>query len=128
VLHFDDRCPEALPLYTRVLERRGEAEIASLGRAACLLETRELSAARAEAVAGIARGLSTGSWGLILQKAESSLVATDTVDARNRWYRAGAPFSRSDARLRVPVLMMRPAGTRIRGRMPESSPNTPSPD
>lgn len=118
VLHFDDRCPEALPLYDKVLEQRPDAEVASIGRGACLLEMRQLSTAREAAVDGIARGLSVGSWGLILQKAESSLVATDTVDDRNRWYRAGAPFSKSNARLRVPVLLIKPPTALIRGRMP----------
>jgi len=122
VRHFDDRCPEALALYTTVLSRRPDAEVASIGRAACLLETRQLQTARDEALRGIGRGNAVGAFGVILQKAESSLVATDTVDARNRWYRAGAPFSRSTARLRVPVLLMKPAATLIRGRMPESSP------
>ena len=105
-------------MYNTVLTRRPDAEVARVGRAACLLEMRQLSAARAEAVAGIARGNVVGSFSVILQKAESSLVATDTVDDRNRWYRAGAPFSRSDARLRVPVLMMRSNPALIRGRMP----------
>jgi len=126
VLHFDDRCPEALPLYTKVLVQRPEAEVARVGQAACLLEMRQLSAARAAAVQGIARGNAVGSFGLILQKAESSLVATDTVDERNRWYRAGAPFSKSHARLRVPVLLMKPPTVLIRGRMPESVPDPPT--
>lgn len=122
VLHFDDRCPEALPLYTTVLRRRPDAEVASVGRTACLLEVRQLSAAREEAILGIGRGLSVGPFGLLLQKAESSLVATDTVDDRNRWFRAGAPFSKSDARLKVPVLVMKPPASLVRRRMPESSP------
>jgi hypothetical protein len=124
VLHFDDRCPEALPLYDSVLLRRQDAEVAHIGRAACRLEMRQLSAARDDAVAGIARGNAVGPFGLILQKAESSLVANDTVDARNRWWRAGAPVSKSDARLKVPVLLMKPAGSRRGGRMPESVPDS----
>ena len=111
VLHFDDRCPDALPVYDRVLRRRPEAEIATVGRTACLLEVRRLSDARAEALKGIGRGLSVGAFGMMLQKAESSLVANDTVDARNRWWRAGGPVSKSPARLRVPVLFMKPAAS-----------------
>ena len=123
VLHFDDRCPEALPVYTKVLEQNPYAEVAYVGRAACRLEMRQLSAARDDAIAGIGRGFAVGSFAVILQKAESSLVATDTVDDRNRWYRAGAPFSRSDARLRVPVLLMKPSSALIRGRMRETVPD-----
>jgi hypothetical protein len=119
VLHFDDRCPEALPIYDRVLAKRPDAEIASIGRTACLLETRQLSDARDEALRGISRGLSPQSFGIMLQKAESSLVATDTVDSRNRWYRDGRPFSKSDARLRVPVLLARPSSSEGGRRMPE---------
>lgn len=118
VLHFDDRCPQALEVYDRVLARRPEAEIAHVGRTACLLEVRRLSDARAGSVTGIARGLSVGAFGLMLQKAESSLVANDTVDIRNRWYRAGGPVSKSSARLRVPVLMMKPAASGGRRKVP----------
>ncbi len=119
VLHFDDRCPEALPLYEAVLAKRPEAEIASIGRAACLLESRRLSDARKEALSGLGRGLSAEAFAMILQKAESSLVATDTIDARNRWYRAGGAVSRSNARLRVPVLLKKPGTSGVRRRMPE---------
>ena len=126
-LHFADRCPEALPFYDQVLRQRPDAEIALIGRTACLLEERHLSDARDEALKGIGRGLSVGPFRVMLQKAESSLVATDTVDARNRWWRAGAPFSRSDARLRVPVLMMKPAGSPRARKMPFSSPDPPPP-
>jgi hypothetical protein len=125
VLHFDDRCPAALEWYDRVLAKRPDAEIALIGRTACLLEMRRLSDARAESVDGIARGISPGPFGLLLQKAESSLAAWDTVDARNRWYRAGAPVSRSTARLKVPVLMMRRGGVPVAGRMPDSTPKPP---
>ena len=125
MLHFDDRCPEALPLYELVLSHRADAEVAAIGRAACLLEMRRLTAARTESIRGIGRGLSLGPFGMLLQKAESSLVATDTVDARNRWWRAGAPFSMSNARLKVPVLMMR-SGSISRRRMPASSLNSAS--
>ena len=119
VLHFEDRCPEALPLYDLVLSSRPDAEIARVGRTACLLEARRLSEARDEALRGLGKGRSAGPFGLLLQKAESSLVATDTVDVRNRWYRAGGKVSKSDARLRVPVLYVRPSPIGPRRRMPE---------
>lgn len=120
VLHFDDRCPEALPLYDSVLARQPEAEVAAIGRTACLLEGRQFSEARSAALRGIGRGVSVGPFGMLLQKAESSLVANDTIDVRNRWYRAGGPTSKSDARLRVPVLLMRPGATGGRRKSPES--------
>ena len=105
----------------------GDAEIAAIGRAACLVEVRRLSDARAAATKGLASGFSSGSFRLILQKAESSLVATDTVDARNRWYRAGAPFSKSDARLRVPVLLLKPPASLAPRKLPESGAKTRGP-
>jgi hypothetical protein len=122
VLHFDDRCPDALPVYDSVLKRRPDAEIALIGRTACLLELRRLSDARDESVRGIGRGLSVGAFGMMLQKAESSLVANDTVDARNRWARAGGATSKSNARLRVPVLLMKPAASGGRRKVPASVP------
>lgn len=119
ILHFDDRCPEALPIYDKVLAKRPDTEIAQIGRAACLLEMRRLSDARAQALKGLGEGTSFGAYRMLLQKAESSLVANDTIDARNRWYRAGGAVSKSDARLKVPVLMMKPAASGGRRRMPE---------
>lgn len=122
VLHFDERCPDALPLYDSVLIRRPGAEIASIGRTACLLEVGRLSDARDASLQGIGRGLSVGPFQMMLQKAESSLVAKDTVDTRNRWYRAGGPVSQSNARLRVPVLFMKPAASGGRRKVPDSVP------
>lgn len=122
VLHFDDRCPDALPLYDSVLVRRPDAEVASIGRAACLLELRRLSDSREESLRGLARGVNPDPYRMLLQKAESSLAAWDTVDVRNRWYREGLPTSKSDARLKVPVLMMRPGATGGRRKVPDSMP------
>jgi len=119
VLHFEDRCAEALPLYQAVIVKRPDAEIALVGRTACLLESRRLSEARDLALVGLGRGRSTGPFRMLLQKAESSLVATDTVDARNRWFRAGGAVSKSNERLRVPVLFARPTGSRASRRTPE---------
>jgi protein O-mannosyl-transferase len=124
VLHFDDRCPDAVPVYESVLRRRPDAEIALIGRTACLLELRRLSDARDESLRGIGRGLSVGAFGMMLQKAESSLVANDSVDARNRWARAGGPTSKSNARLRVPVLLMKPAASGGRRKVPASVPSS----
>jgi len=119
VLHFDDRCMEALPKYDAVLAKQPDAEIAAIGRTACLLESRRLSAAREEAIRGLGTGRSPEAFNLLLQKAESSLVANDTVDARNRWYRSGGAVSKSDARLRIPVLLSRPGGNGGRRRTQE---------
>lgn len=119
VLHFDDRCVEALPLYDAVLTKQPDAEIAAIGRTACLLESRRLSAAREAAIRGLGIGRSPDAFNLLLQKAESSLVANDTIDARNRWYRSGGAVSKSDARLRIPVLLSRPSASAGRRRMPE---------
>lgn len=119
VLHFEDRCAEALPLYGAVLAKRPDAEIAAVGRTACLLESRRLSEARDEALRGLGQGGSTGPFGMLLQKAESSLVATDTVDARNRWFRAGGAVSKTNERLRIPVLLARPSTSGVRRRMQE---------
>jgi protein O-mannosyl-transferase len=127
VLHFDDRCPDALPVYEQVLAKRPDAEVAAVGRTACLLEMRRYSAARDGSVLGLANEFNAGVFHTLLSKAESALVANDTIDARNRWHRAGRPASQSDARLKVPVLMMRPQGAGGRRRMPESLPVPPPP-
>lgn len=125
VRHLSNRCPLAVPFYDSVLVRRPDAEVALAGRTACFLEMRQLSRAREEAVKGIARGVEVSTYRALLQVAESSLVATDTVDARNRWYREGKPTSKSDARLQVP-LVVTPTTRQPRGRKtPEIVPDSP---
>ena len=119
VLQFDNRCTEALPLYDAVLTKRPDAEIAAIGRTACLLESQRLSDARDEALRGRGRGESPSVFSLLLQLAESSLVAADTVDVRNRWFRAGRRVSQTGARLRVPVLFIRPGASVAQRKMPE---------
>lgn len=126
-LHFDDRCPEAILYYDRVLAKRPDTEVALVGRSACLLEVRRLSDARRDAVHGIASGQAVDAFRLILQKAESSLAANDTIDARNRWARAGRPTSQSNARLRVPVLLRRNQPVLMRRNSPESVPDSAAP-
>lgn len=124
-LHLSNRCNLALPYYDSVLERRPDVDLVLVGRIACLLETRRLNEARSESIKGLGLGSANSVYRVLLQHAESSLVATDTVDARNRWWVAGKPASKSNARLLVPVLLLQPsimAQSRI---MPESVPESP---
>ncbi len=113
VLHHDNQCAEALRRYDRVLAMHPSDDGASIGRTACLLESQRLLEAREEALRGRGRGQSPLQFSRLLQLAESSLVATDTVDARNRWFRSGRLVSKPGAPLRVPVLTPRPRATGV---------------
>lgn len=124
-LHLSNRCDAALPYYDSVLKGRPDVDLAIVGRTACLLELRRLSDARKESIRGLGQASSANSvYRILLAHAESSLVANDTVDARNRWWRAGRPTSKSDARLRVPVVLLQPGQAIRSGIMPESSPDS----
>lgn len=117
-----DRCAKAIRMYDSVLVLRADAEVAFIGRTVCQLEIARYSDARDASVQGVARGLSSGLFRMLLQKAESALVARDTVDARNRWWRAGKPTSKSDIPLRVPVIQFRPAPATRSRKVPEPVP------
>jgi hypothetical protein len=97
------RCAEALPRFEAGLEFDPLWEVALIGSSICLLELQRLEEARLRALFGITAGLPSPILRDLRQFAESLLVATDSVDARNRWWRAGRPFDRTGRQFRVVV-------------------------
>jgi hypothetical protein len=59
--------------------------MARIGLAACHLEIAEFRKARTEARVAIADGFYRRAFEYIIAKADSALVATDSLDGANRW-------------------------------------------
>lgn len=89
------RCDEAEPIFRRFLVEMPDATSAHLGLVACLLSSRRYSDARLALLEGQAEDLQFALFRRLRRSTDSLLVATDTVDARNRWAREGRPFDRS---------------------------------
>lgn len=80
--HF---CPVAIPLYHKALAIEPELPMARIGLAACHLEIAEFRKARTEARVAIADGFYRRAFEYIIAKADSALIATDSLDGANRW-------------------------------------------
>lgn len=102
-LQTQRRCADALPLLRASMREDPNSEPAVVGTAICLLEGQRYSDARRVTLEGIAGGFSAPTLREIRQVADSMLVATDSIDARNRWWREGRPFDRTGERLQVEV-------------------------
>jgi len=78
-------CPAAVPLYHKALEIEPSLPYSRIGLAACHLELAEFRKARAEARVAIADGMYRKAFEYIINRADSALVATDSLDGANRW-------------------------------------------
>lgn len=103
IYHREHRCEQAMPFYDRTLALEPEAQVALVGRAACLLELARYRDARLQALSGLATGYSSSAFRLMRDKADSALAATDSIDPRNRWVRMGRPYAAGGQRLEVRV-------------------------
>ena len=89
------RCDDAEPIFRRFLVEMPNATSAHLGLVSCLLSSRRYSDARFALLEGQAQDLQFALFRRLRRSTDSLLVATDTVDARNRWAREGRPFDRT---------------------------------
>jgi hypothetical protein len=78
-------CPAAIPLYRKVLELEPEQSPSRMGLAACYLELRNISEGRAVSRRGLSDSLYRTAFEFVICKADSALVAEDSLDATNRW-------------------------------------------
>ena len=78
-------CPAAIPLYVKALEIEPALPYARIGLAACHLEVSQWRAARSAARVAIADGLYRKAFEYIIERADSALVANDSLDGANRW-------------------------------------------
>ncbi|HVZ49050.1 MAG TPA: tetratricopeptide repeat protein [Gemmatimonadaceae bacterium] len=78
-------CPAAIPLYIKSLAIEPALPFARLGLAACYLEIAHYREARSTARIAIAWGDYRKAFEFVIGRADSALVANDTLDGANRW-------------------------------------------
>lgn len=87
--HF---CPAAIPLYLDALTIEPALPLSRVGLAACYLEIAHFREARSTARIAIGWGDYRRAFEFIIGRADSALVANDTLDGANRWREpAGRP-------------------------------------
>lgn len=97
------RCDQALPVAVAVLGRFSRLEEGHVTRIVCLLELRRFSEARRQALDCLTRGFTPPTFALLREVADSLSAASDSVDQRNRWVRAGRSFDRTGASVVINV-------------------------
>jgi hypothetical protein len=93
-------CPAAIPLYQKALSVEPALPFSRVGLTACYLEMANFRAARSQARIAIGDSLYRPAFEFMLCKADSALVARDSIDFTNRWvplsvqrkWRAGGPL------------------------------------
>lgn len=113
------RFDEAAPIFRRFLEVMPDATSAHLGLVSCLLATRQYSSARLAILDAQAQDINYGLFRRLRRSTDSLLVATDTIDARNRWAREGRPFDRSERRFLLTMARGRVWSASLRRRLQE---------
>lgn len=78
-------CPAAIPLYKTALEIEPALPFSRVGLAACYLEVAQWRNARAQARIAIGDGMYRKAFEYIIDRADSALVANDSLDGANRW-------------------------------------------
>lgn len=126
VLQIERQCGRALPLFESAMRDDPESQTAVVGTVICLLDLQRFEAARSLALVGNASGWQEPRLRDLRAVAESVLVAMDSVDARNRFWRSGRKFERTGRPLRVDVL--RPQPRRRTPFSPQSASEPPAGD
>ncbi len=103
VLQIQRQCGRALPLFESAVRDDPDSQTAVVGTVICLLDLQRFEAARSLALIGNSSGWREPRLTNLRTVAESVLVAMDSVDARNRFWRSGRPFERSGRPLRIDV-------------------------
>jgi hypothetical protein len=76
-------CPAAIPMYKKGLAIEPALPLARVTLAACYLELAQYRRARSEARSAIADGFNRRALLFIIERADSSLAANDSLDATN---------------------------------------------
>jgi tetratricopeptide (TPR) repeat protein len=97
------RCDRALPIVQAVRREHPNSTQAMLTESLCLLERQRFSEARSSIRIALASGAASPLMRRLATVADSMLVVTDSVDARNRFWREGRAVERTGAPLRVTV-------------------------
>ena len=78
-------CQAAIPLYLTALDIEPALPLSRIGLAACYLEIANYRQARSVSRVAIAHGMYRRAFEFIIDRADSALVSTDTIDGANRW-------------------------------------------
>lgn len=78
-------CRAAVPAYLTALEKDPEIPLAEAGLVACYLELAQWHNARSRARGAIAEGFYRRAFEYMIERADSALMATDSLDPTNRW-------------------------------------------
>jgi hypothetical protein len=78
-------CPAAIPMYQKALRIEPSLPFSNVGLAACHLEMAQFRTARSVARRAIADSLYRAAFEFMICKADSALVALDSIDATIRW-------------------------------------------
>jgi hypothetical protein len=84
-------CQAAVPNYRKALALEPALPLARVGLVACYLELAQYRKARAESRYAIADGYYKRAFEFMIDRADSALVANDSLDATNRFRRHGKP-------------------------------------
>ncbi len=123
VLQMQRQCGRALPLFESAMRDDPESQEAVVGTVICLLDLQRFEAARSLALIGNASGWRERRLRNLRIVAESVLVAMDSTDARNRFWRSGHTFQRTGLPLRVDVFRE----PQFKPRSPESAQSASKP-
>lgn len=123
-LQVNRQCARALPLFESAMRDDPESPNALVGAVICNLDLQRFEEARRLALIGAAAGWQEPRLRDLRIVAESVLVAMDSVDARNRFWRSGRPFERTGRPLRVEVV--RDAQSRRRAQSSPQSATAPA--
>jgi len=78
-------CQAAVPNYQKALALEPSLPLVRAGLVACFLELAQWHRARAEARSAIADGFYRRAFEFMIERADSALMATDSLDGTNRW-------------------------------------------
>jgi Tfp pilus assembly protein PilF len=78
-------CQAAIPAYQKALAIEPSLPLARVGMVACYLELAQWHRARAESRSAIADGFYRKAFEYMIERADSALMANDSLDATNRW-------------------------------------------
>ena len=78
-------CQAAIPAYQKALAIEPELPLVRAGMVACYLELAQWQRARAESRSAIADGFYRKAFEYMIERADSALMANDSLDATNRW-------------------------------------------
>ena len=83
-------CPAAIPNYQKALSIEPSLPLARVGLAACYLELAQWHRARSESRSAIADGFYRRAFEFMIERADSALVANDSLDGTIRWTGKGS--------------------------------------